>query len=170
MEKYVWKLGSLDSKILLGPWIDSAQMCHIASSSAAFLYLAWKFKTSVAVPHAAVKRQKFDLISHVNASKICTTLLKHTILSLIWGKGIFIDSVGKWNNMMFLSWDIGKVSAHEVKSIHWVNSSAQGSCFHKLTADVGKVWWGGSFFHKLKIMQTLFTKWMAFNNHLPVDF
>ena len=89
----LWKFGSLDSKILLGPWIDSAQMCHIASSSAAFLYLAWKFKTSVAVPHAAVKRQKFDLISHVNASKICTTLLKHTILSLIWDKGTFKDSV-----------------------------------------------------------------------------
>ena len=27
---------------------------------------------------------------------------------------------------------------------------------------LGKVWWGGSFFHKLKIVQTLFTKWMAF--------
>ena len=27
----------------------------------------------------------------------------------------------------------------------------------------GKVWWGGSFFHKLKIVQTLFTKWMSLN-------
>ena len=49
------------------------------------------------MPHAAVKRQKFDLISHVNASKICTTLLKHTILSLIWGKGTFKDYVENWN-------------------------------------------------------------------------
>ena len=54
-----------------------------------------------------------------------------------------------------------------LKSIHFVNSSAQGSCFHELTADVscgylGKVWWGGSCFHKLNIVQTLFTKWMAF--------
>ena len=73
------------------------QMCHIASSSAVFLYLAWKFRTNVAVPHAAVKRQKFDLISHVNASKICTTLLKHTILSLIWGRGTFMSNVKKRN-------------------------------------------------------------------------
>ena len=55
-----------------------------------------------------------------------------------------------------------------LKSIHWVKSSAQGSCFHKLRADVssgylGKVWWEQSFFHKLKTMQTLFTKWMAFS-------
>ena len=98
---------SLDSDILHGPWIDSAQMCHIASSSAAFLYLAWKFKTSVAIPHAAVKRQKFDLISHVNASKICTTLLKHTILSLIWDKGIFmipLKIVNETNIHCFKRW------------------------------------------------------------------
>ena len=88
-------------------------MCHIASSSAAFLYLAWKFKTSVAVPHAAVKRQKFDLISHVNASKICTTLLKHTILSLIWDRGTFIDYVEiekKRSQYTFLS----KVQSHTI--------------------------------------------------------
>ena len=45
--------------------------------------------------------------------------------------------------------------------------SAQGLCFHKLTADVSsgsleKVWWEGPCFHKLMIVQTLFTKRMAF--------
>jgi hypothetical protein len=44
----------------------------------------------------------------------------------------------------------------------------QGPCFHKRTAAVssgylGKVWWEGPCFHKLKIVQTLSTKWMAFN-------
>ena len=28
-----------------------------------------------------------------------------------------------------------------------------------------KGWWGGSFFHKLKIVQTLFKKWMAFTKN-----
>ena len=93
-------------------------MCHIASSSAAFLYLAWKFKTSVAVPHAAVKRQKFDLISHVNASKICTTLLKHTILSLIWGKGTFKDSVEQYHNMK----PIFTVLEVDNKVKHWLRA------------------------------------------------
>ena len=55
----------------------------------------------------------------------------------------------------------------ELKSIRFV--SAQGPCFHKLTADVssgwlGEVWWGGPCFHKLKIMQTLLIKRMAFSS------
>ena len=30
----------------------------------------------------------------------------------------------------------GTKKSQDIKSIHWVNSSAQGSCFHKMTADV----------------------------------
>ena len=46
--------------------------------------------------------------------------------------------------------------------------SAQGPCFNKLTTDVssgylGKVWWGEPCFHKLKIVQTHFTKQMDFS-------
>ena len=56
-----------------------------------------------------------------------------------------------------------------IESIRFVNSSAQESFFHKLTADVSsgwlrKVWWEGSIFHKLKIVQTVFTKRMTFSN------
>ena len=52
----------------------------------------------------------------------------------------------------------------QLKSIRFVNSSAQVPYFLKLTADVttsgwlGKVCWGLPFFLKLKIMETLFTK------------
>ena len=70
------------------------------------------------MPHAAVKRQKFDLISHVNASKICTTLLKHTILSLIWGKGTFKDSVEQYHNMK----PIFTVLEVDNKVKHWLRA------------------------------------------------
>ena len=50
--------------------------------------------------------------------------------------------------------------------------SAQDPCFDKLTADVssgwlGKVWCGGPCFHKLKIVQTLFIKRIAFVSLVP---
>ena len=55
--------------------------------------------------------------------------------------------------------------ALEEKKNYWnpfieLNSSAQGSCFHKMTADIscgwlGKVWWGGSLFQKMKITESV---------------
>ena len=50
--------------------------------------------------------------------------------------------------------------------------AAQGPSLNKLTADVssgwlGKVWCGGPCFHKLKIVQTLFIKQMAFVSLVP---
>ena len=55
---------------------------------------------------------------------------------LIWNYSIKIIKLQKW----YVDTIRGKllVSLHQIwlKSIHFVNSSAQGSCFHKLTADV----------------------------------
>ena len=61
-----------------------------------------------------------------------------------------------------------------LKSIHWVNSSAQRSCSHKMTADVssgqlGKVWLEGFLFQKMEIVQTLLTKGMGFSWELWVN-
>ena len=52
--------------------------------------------------------------------------------------------------------------------------SAQVPCFLKLTDDVrfdklGKVWCGVPCFLKLKIVQTLFTKQMAFRKNIKND-
>ena len=78
-----------------------------------------------------------DLFLFYISKLICNKSIFVIIWNKFWEMGLDISKlkcdfqIDNWNSNIY----IVKTEVLVLKSIHFLNSSAQGSCFHKLTVD-----------------------------------